>query len=147
MILIIIIFSTCHFNKPLVNNVVLSTTVIMKLLYPFICLGKPFQGQQVIYVTKKSKLWLKDVSKITLDTTKNIILYSFLLYSWTEYSLLFGFLQFLSIINKAKMTRMIPKIRKMIISASLTVSLSYLIVSMIVLFLALAEIKEENRYF
>ena len=45
------------------------------------------------------------------------------------------------------MTRMIANIMKIIIRASLTVSLSYLIVSMIVLFLALAEIKEENRYF
>ena len=42
------------------------------------------------------------------------------------------------------MTRMIPKIRKIINSASLTVSLSDFIFSRIVLFWAVAEIKEDS---
>ena len=42
------------------------------------------------------------------------------------------------------MTRMIPKIRKIINSASLTISLSDFIFSRIVLFWAVAEIKEDS---
>ena len=64
-------------------------------------------------------------------------------YSWTVYSLLFGFLQFLSIIIRAIMTIMIAKIMKIIMRALLTLSLSAFMFSRIVLFWAVAEIKQK----